>query len=457
MRVIPQAVALLIVCANLAILPAAYGSGMQIPSIHRKRSQGKDANGDQKRTIEADGQVRSNDGKQLVIAVEDGRTLTIAISDKSAFSHDGKTVTSGAMLPRSTVHVEAEVDDQDNLSALQVNLLKPPPLAESSSQSQTQPQPDSAAAPEPQSATVLQSPVDAPHHPILRRGAAPEQEEDAGSSDRNPALSKQNAKGRHASSSIAEEDDGITVEPDPSMASAGAKPKSTATELLARSKDWAASFATSLPNFVCNQSTTRYVQESKQEGWRALDVITAQVVYEDGKEGYRDITVGGRKTNKTMLDLGGNTSSGEYATTLRSIFSPASRADFRFYRSAMIGDANTSIYDFKVALRNSNWQIRVGGQTLLPAYSGSVWIDKSTAEVRRIEMQADQIPADFPLDSVQWAVDYSPVSLGASSFWLPVHAENLGCQRGSSVCTKNAIDFRNYHKFSGESTIDYSK
>jgi hypothetical protein len=212
-----------------------------------------------------------------------------------------------------------------------------------------------------------------------------------------------------------------------------------------------------LPNFVCNQSTTRYVEESKQEGWRALDVITAQVVYEDGKESYRDITVGGRKTSKSMLDLGGNTSSGEYATTLRSIFSPASRADFKFYRTAMIGDASTSIYDFKVALRNSNWQVRVGGQTLLPAYSGSVWIDKSTAQVRRIEMQADQIPADFPLDSVQWAVDYSAVSLGSSSFWLPVHAENLGCQRGSSVCTKNAIDFRNYHKFSGESTIDFSK
>jgi hypothetical protein len=108
-------------------------------------------------------------------------------------------------------------------------------------------------------------------------------------------------------------------------------------------------------------------------------------------------------------------------------------------------------------LRNSNWQIRDGGQALLPAYSGSVWIDRATAQVRRIEMQADNIPADFPLDSVQWAVDYDSVMLGTSSFWLPVHAENLGCQRGTSICTKNTIDFRNYHKFSGESTIDFSK
>jgi hypothetical protein len=36
-----------------------------------------------------------------------------------------------------------------------------------------------------------------------------------------------------------------------------------------------------------------------------------------------------------------------------------------------------------------------------------------------------------------------------------VHAENLGCQRGSSICTKNSIDFRDYHKYSGESTITF--
>jgi hypothetical protein len=451
MRVVLRAVAVVTMGAGLALMNAQYGPSLPIPSIHRKKSQNKDANSSQQRTIDADGEVRSNDGKTLVIAVEDGRTLSLAISDKTTFSKDGKTVTSMALLPRSTVHVEAAVDDEDNLTALQVNLLKPPPMADSAQPASGQP--DVTPAQEEPRATILQSPVEAPHRPKLRHGAGPEQNEPADVDSSSP---KQTARGARAASADTE-DDGVIVEPDPSSTPAAAKPKSTSQELLARSKEWAANFASSLPNFVCRQSTTRYVEESRQEGWRALDIVTAQVVYEDGKESYRDITVGGRKTSKSMLDLGGNTSSGEYATTLRSIFSPGSRADFRFYRGAMIGQASTSIYDFKVALRNSNWQIRDGGQTLLPAYSGSVWIDRATAQVRRIEMQADNIPADFPLDSVQWAVDYDSVMLGTSSFWLPVHAENLGCQRGTSICTKNTIDFRNYHKFSGESTIDFSK
>jgi hypothetical protein len=38
-----------------------------------------------------------------------------------------------------------------------------------------------------------------------------------------------------------------------------------------------------------------------------------------------------------------------------------------------------------------------------------------------------------------------------------VHAETLGCQRGTDICSRNAIDFRNYHKYSGETSITFDK
>jgi hypothetical protein len=39
------------------------------------------------------------------------------------------------------------------------------------------------------------------------------------------------------------------------------------------------------------------------------------------------------------------------------------------------------------------------------------------------------------------------VSIGGTSFLLPVHAESLGCPRGAGDCSHNIIDFRNYHEF----------
>jgi hypothetical protein len=299
--------------------------------------------------------------------------------------------------------------------------------------------------------TILDNPVDIPNRPVLRRGkpentATSDDYPDARVSSRASVKAAPDETGRAQSDSTDFTIDGNRPP---------VKTTSASQQLIDRTKDWASKFTEGLPNFVCSQMTTRYIQQSKATGWEPLDIITAKVVYEDGKESYKEITVGGKRTNKNMMELGGSTSTGEFASTLHSLFSEASRADFKLYQSSTISGTAAKIYDFKVALPNSDWFINVGGQSLRPAYSGSVWISPETAQVRRIEMQADNIPKDFPLDSIQWAVDYDNVHLGTMAFLLPVHAENLGCQRGTPICTKNTVDFRDYHKYSGESTITF--
>ena len=71
------------------------------------------------------------------------------------------------------------------------------------------------------------------------------------------------------------------------------------------------------------------------------------------------------------------------------------------------------------------------------------------------EMQAVKIPVDFPDDTTEMTVDYDYTSLGTEKFLLPVKAEILSCQRGTSTCQRNVIEFRNYHRYTGESTITF--
>ncbi len=97
--------------------------------------------------------------------------------------------------------------------------------------------------------------------------------------------------------------------------------------------------------------------------------------------------------------------------------------------------------------------LHAGSQNLAAAYEGSVWVDPNTARVLRIEMEARNIPSDFPMDTVETALDYSDVRLGEASFLLPVHAETLGCEGDTSDCSHNIIDFRNYHEFKSEVKI----
>jgi hypothetical protein len=336
------------------------------------------------------------------------------------------------------------------LTAQKVELLKEPP------KNMPQAAPGAAASGDEEEVrpTILNTPVDAPNRPKLQYGAKRDESPADGDQENQTAgvTVTKSADGRPIY-----KDGDITVEPDATPEARAAAAGPTAPELITKAREWVATFTDSLPDYICHQQTTRYMERSKEQGWQALDIVTAQVVYEKGKESYRDITVGGRRTTKSMDDIGGATSTGEFASTLKSLFAPESMAHFRFAGSSRSGQHDVSIFDFSVDLPRSGWRIRVGGQTLRPAYSGSVWIEKSTARVRRVEMQADHIPGDFPLDTVETAVDYDQIPLGEHSFYLPIHAENLACQRGTTICTKNTIDFRNYHKFAGESTIQYDQ
>jgi len=171
------------------------------------------------------------------------------------------------------------------------------------------------------------------------------------------------------------------------------------------------------------------------------------VVYHDGEESYRNVKVGGKPTNKGMMEIGGSRSTGEFATMLTNLFSNNTNAQFKAGGRTVISGSIAQVYDFKVRQENSHWEVKAEEQSVRPAYKGAVWVDPATARVLRIEMEAVDLPPDFPLDRVETAVDYAYTTIAGNSSLLPVHAESLGCERDSPDCSHNIIDFRNYHQF----------
>ena len=75
-------------------------------------------------------------------------------------------------------------------------------------------------------------------------------------------------------------------------------------------------FSGGLPNFFCQQVTTRYQSDHPKTGWDALDIVTADVAYENGQESYKNIKVGNKVVNKNMEDIEGTRSTGEFASIL---------------------------------------------------------------------------------------------------------------------------------------------
>jgi hypothetical protein len=200
---------------------------------------------------------------------------------------------------------------------------------------------------------------------------------------------------------------------------------------------------------------TRYASNGRPASWNALDVVSAEVVFENGHESYRNVSVDGKAARKDIEQLDGAWSTGEFASVLLDLLSRSTAADFRFDKQSASAGVPARVYSFQVAQSNSHWHVKTASQSLDPAYQGSVWIEPESGRVLRIEIQARSLPREFPLDAVEMAVDYENVRIGNGQFVLPTHAESLACQRGASACNRNAIDFRNYDKYEVDSNIVY--
>ena len=250
-----------------------------------------------------------------------------------------------------------------------------------------------------------------------------------------------------------------TSEPEPDTAPSASPERAAAPAndpYIQKARAAAAAFSQGLPDYVCKEYMARYVSTTRPVDWHALDVVSTDVVYEKGRESYRNVAVNGKPANKSIEQLDGAWSTGEFGTMLLDLLSPATAADFRFRRQSVTAGVTARVYDFEVQQPNSHWHVMVASQSIDPAYKGSVWIEPESGRVLRIESQARALPREFPVDMVESAVDYDRVRIGSREFLLPVHAESLSCQRGSSNCSRNSLDFRNYHKYEANSNIEFS-
>ena len=486
--------------------PGGYPAGGGIPLPGRSKP-GKGSGTEGQPLPNFRGRLKMMDNKTITLTLGDDRTMDFKRTDKTKFFKDGDEVKDPKFNVGDQISVEGPEDDHGRMVALNVYWEKAAAAASAAAKQQEDkdngvydtwkdvpgksPAPPSNSAPKDAPAAPPAAPPSASQAAPPSGSAAPQQPQLADLNAPLPPPSKaadpddpgppKLERGKPANNSREHAPDLADEAPPPVIAradtAAGTAPAAPSTagiprfddgseresiprtsgdDLIRKATDAALDFTETLPNYVCQEMMARYQSETAPAQWQALDVVSADVVYENHQESYRNLAINGRKINKKMNELDGAWSTGEFGTVLIDLFSPATAADFHFARESRTAGITARVYDFNVQHANSHWDISMGSQSYTPAYRGSVWIDPANARVLRIEMQAYGFPQEFPTDHVESATDYEYTRLGdMKQYLLPVHSESLSCQRGSNYCSRNVIDFRNYHKYEGESSITY--
>ena len=401
-----------------ARLPGGVPIGIPIPEIKlpkRKPKDEKKGEGGPRSAREMpvaawngiDGTLRKLGEKDLLLETKEKGILQFRVLAKTRFvDSSGEPVRDSLLKPGDRMRIEVSADDEE--TALRVTLLKKGTPAE---RTDAEKPVDQARVKPPENLPRSASPPPPP----------PESAAPGSASDARP--------------------------------SPPGEPAALDSEVV-EARDAAATFSATLPNYVVQQVTTRYVSYTQPPSWSVMDVVGAEVAYIDGKEDYRNVTINGRPVRRPVEQTGSWTT-GEFGTTLDDILAPATNAAFKRLGEQTIGNRMVVVYEFSVKQPNSHWTIVGEGQRYSPAYTGMLYIERLSHRVLRIEQFTQAMPSSFPFEKAESIVDYDFVRIDQGSHLLPSHAGNMICKRGPGVCTRNEIEFRNYKKFTSESQIKF--
>jgi len=232
-------------------------------------------------------------------------------------------------------------------------------------------------------------------------------------------------------------------------------------EALQETREWAMNYVKSLPDFLCMEVTRRsadpHFQVGSEGSWTPQDRLIEKLSYFDHKENYELLQHNDTAlVGKTWEALGGSISRGEWATLLAEIFDPATDTDFTWFRWGTLRGQLTHVYQYRIEQSNSQETIGYGDppntQKITVGFHGLLYIQKGANVVLRLTVVPD-IPPSFPVQDVDQMVDYDFQQIGSETFLLPLRSQVK--MRDGHIASLNEIEWRQYRKYSADSSITF--
>lgn len=231
------------------------------------------------------------------------------------------------------------------------------------------------------------------------------------------------------------------------------KPLTAEEILIGRVRVVAAQDLGRLPNFTCVETIERSRRAGPTRKYEFLDTIRLEVAYVEGKEMYswpgepkfeeRDLT--------KMVGGFGAIGTGDFVMHARAVllgpgvrFQPAVKEEL---------DGRPAYrFDYRVPMERSGFIIRILPEEGIVGFSGSVWTDRESLELVRLDLTIDEIPPNLPLKRGEKRFDYKRIPIGEQTYLLPVSMEMTLTQTNGGEA-RNATTFSGCRQYSGESTL----
>ena len=231
------------------------------------------------------------------------------------------------------------------------------------------------------------------------------------------------------------------------------------TRLIAQLREIAEQYTAGLPNFLCTQTVRRFAEKKGAEAWQPRDTLVVDVAYTGKTEQYRLVSINGQPSTKPLNSVGGYKSTGEFGSLLKFIFRDRAKAEFRWERWGNLRGRPAHVIAFHIDQKHSEYRLDFHGflkqYRMVAGVHGLIYADAETHKVLRIRTEAEGLPANWPILRTPSVLDYDFAEVGGEQYLLPRRVDSRVITREGQ--SRNVMEFGNYRRFAGQSTVTFEK
>lgn len=225
--------------------------------------------------------------------------------------------------------------------------------------------------------------------------------------------------------------------------------------IIAAARERAADYRSALPDFVCTRTTTKSTKRKGPGEWAPGIATTDLLQYVEGAEKTQTLTT--KQVANVPAVMKKVELSGELGGVLSLVFNEDHAADIQWQGMADFKGGRVHVLQYQVARKNSGYLLSLGetGSQVLAAYRGVVLIDANTMTIRRVVVEAIELPKNFPIQQSAISVDYDYVRIAGKRYLVPQRATWVYVGSNSRQPMKTDRVFQNYRKYTTTSGIKY--
>lgn len=209
-----------------------------------------------------------------------------------------------------------------------------------------------------------------------------------------------------------------------------------------------------LQSFVCHERIERFQGRLNAETGRPIDIVSADLSFENGVEHYSDVRQNTRPRG-SLSNLAGAWSEGEFGTLLLQTETLLQTQPISFQAFATLGDTPTAVYRFEVPQDVSPWDLEVGGRHYRLPFRTDVWISTATGEIVKIARTSRAIAPEIRISGLEWKVTLEPVEINDKQWLLPKTGEYSVLYDQSNRREWNLMNFSNYRRYGSEVALRF--